>query len=235
MKAFVRSGLAAWCVALVSWAASVSAGDRDIKPPAAEATCVTYDAVYENAPMMAVKPPQGELRVYLQKTATPCPASGACAQRQKAFLVEGDQVFASQEKNGFRCAYYGTAGGQLIAGFLPARSLAPLKEETGLTPEFLAGAWNDSGDTVSFSAAGGGKVHASGTATWQGMNKDDVHDGEFDAQAMASGSEAVFKDDACEVHVRRRGNYLVLDDNSVCGGMNVRFMGIYVRKHPAVR
>jgi hypothetical protein len=195
--------------------------------PDIETSCLTYDARYEAAPMMQVHPAAGEARVYLQKAAKACPASGACGQRQKAFLVGGDQVFVSKAKDGFRCAYYGTAGGKLIAGFLPDSALAPVQEQTQLTTDFLAGTWYSGDDTVQIAASGQGKVHASGSATWQGMNT--ANEGSFEADATVSATQVAFKDDACEVQARRRGNYLLLDDNSQCGGMNVRFMGIYVR------
>jgi hypothetical protein len=44
--------------------------------------------------------------------------------------------------------------------------------------------------------------------------------------------ELVFRDDSgadCDVTMRRRGPYLVVDDNRNCGGLNVTFEGIYVR------
>jgi hypothetical protein len=217
------------CLALLvgAFVSPAMAADAGVAAPDIEATCETYDAKYETAPMMRVHPAAGEARVYLQKTAKACPATGACAQRQKAFLVEGDQVLVSKAKDGFRCAYYGTAGGNLIAGFLPESALAPAQETTGLTPDFLAGMWHNGNDTVKIAPHGQGKVHASGNATWQGAG--DPNEGSFEADAIVSGTQITFKDDACEVQVQRRGNYLLLDDNSSCGGMNVRFMGIYVR------
>jgi len=217
------------CLALLVGAclSPAMAADTGVVAPDIESSCDTYDAKYEAAPMMQVQPAAGEARVYLQKVAKACPATGACPQRQKAFLVEGDQVLVSKAKDGFRCAYYGTAGGKLIAGFLPDNALAPAQEATQLTPVFLAGTWYSGTDTVRIAPSGQGKVHASGAATWQGMGT--VHDGSFETDATVSGTHVAFKDDSCEVQVRRRGNYLLLDDNSQCGGMNVRFMGIYVR------
>jgi hypothetical protein len=209
---------------------SACAAGTIVEGPDMEKTCLTYDDSYESAPLMSVKPPQGELRVYLQKTAKACPASGPCPQKGKAYLVEGDQVFVSKEKDGFRCAYYGTAGGRLIAGFLPAGSLAPLHEEALLTAAFLAGEWHSGEDVVDINVAADGKVHASGDAMWQGMG--DPNTGGFEADSAVAAVETVFHDDSCEVHVHRRGNYLLLEDNSQCGGMNVRFQGIYVRGKP---
>jgi len=203
------------------------AAETSVVAPDFEASCETYDAKFETAPMMQVHPAAGEARVYLQKAAKACPATGACAQRQKAFLVEGDQVLVSKAKAGFRCAYYGTAGGKLIAGFLPESALVPLQEATQLTPDFLTGTWYSGSDTVQIASSGHGKVHASGNATWQGTGT--ANEGSFEADAVVSAAQVAFKDDSCAVQVRRRGNYLLLDDNSACGGMNVRFMGIYVR------
>ena len=217
------------CLALLvgAFVSPAIAADGGVVAPDIEASCETYDAKYEVAPMMLVHPAAGDARVFLQKAAKACPAIGACAQRQKAFLIEGDQVLVSKVKDGFRCAYYGTAGGNLIAGFLPDSALAPAQENNQLTPDFLVGTWHNGTDTVKIASHGQGKVHASGNATWQGAG--DPHEGSFEADALVSGTHLAFKDDACEVQVQRRGNYLLLDDNSACGGMNVRFMGIYVR------
>jgi len=75
-------------------------------------------------------------------------------------------------------------------------------------------------------------VEAAGNAVYQTSMTE--NDGAFGATAAVPGSgELIFRDgegDAmCEVKLHRRGPYLVASDNSQCGGMNVRFNGIYTK------
>jgi hypothetical protein len=79
----------------------------------------------------------------------------------KAYLVDGDVVFGGPQDKSFRCVYYGTAKGKIVAGFV----------------------------------------------------------------AFREGNDAY----SCKVDLLRRGPYLVAQDNSYCGGMNVRFSGILMK------
>lgn len=57
--------------------------------------------------------------------------------------------------------------------------------------------------------------------------------GEFSATTTPDGSVAVFKQGdssyTCIVTTKRVGKYLLVADNGECGGMNVRFSGLYSR------
>ena len=200
--------------------------------PRPEADCVPYESDYESAPLFKVKASAGRQRVYLYKETKLCPGEQACASRQKAYLVDGDIVFAGPVNQGFRCSYYGTPKGKIIAGFIPDENLAPEKERPDLTGEFLVGKWRFEDDSIEIKPAGPGKVEAAGNAVYQTSMTE--NDGAFGATAAVPGSgELIFRDgegDAmCEVKLHRRGPYLVASDNSQCGGMNVRFNGIYTK------
>jgi hypothetical protein len=193
--------------------------------------CVPYDARYEQAPLMQVKANAANPKVYFQRTAEPCPAEPqACPSRQKAYLVPGDVVFAASEVNGFRCAYYGTAKGDIAAGFLPADVLEPANDDSTLDVSFLSGTWTKlRTNPITFTAAGTNAVQAKGTAQWHGP-AGVVHYGSFSSRAQLQGNAAEFQDLNCVVKIRRRGPYLLVSDNSRCGGMNVHFQGIYVKR-----
>lgn len=194
-------------------------------PTADPASCVTYDGAYAAAPLMQVRGAARE-RVNLHTRAEACPAASACDWRQDAYVVGGDVVFASAPVNGFRCAYVGTVGDKLIAGFLPADRLEPVQDAQPLTPEFLSGTWVFEGDNgVAFSTSGG-LTTVRGRAVYG--EQGDQNFGEFDGAVTLSGSTAVYAKDGCEVIFERRGPYLVVRDNSGCGGANVSFSGIYV-------
>jgi len=197
---------------------------------APEDKCLTYDVKYEQTTLMQVKTIN---KVYFQTEAKTCPNSGECKFRKKAYLVEGDHVFVSAEKAGFRCAYYGTSKGSIIAGFLPAYSLIDVKDDrVQMTENFLKGKWISEVSDLNFIAGRMGSLHLSGHAQWaDGSN---IHEGEISADAKVDGNVVFFREGPdeesdCTVRVARRGPYLILSDNGVCGGVNVRFSGIYIK------
>jgi len=213
-------------VAVIVMAGSIRA---ELKP---ETDCVPYDSAYEGAPLFKVKAGAGQQRVYLYKEANRCAGDQACPSREKAYLVDGDIVFAGPVSQGFRCSYYGTPKGKIIAGFIPDENLSPENGDTSLTAEFVVGTWRFEDDSIDIKTAGPGKVQADGNAVYQTSMTQ--NDGAFSGTAsVPASSELVFRDgeaDAmCEVKLHRRGPYLVASDNSQCGGMNVRFNGIYTK------
>jgi hypothetical protein len=202
--------------------------------------CELYDSAYENAPQFKVTASQGEQRVYFYSRPDQCTGAKPCTERKKTYLVPGDVVFGGPETGGFRCAYYGSsAKGVLIAGFLPVRNLQPIGDEGELSAEFLSGHWQMkispdlTPDTIEIKAAGADKVSASGEAYYQTTQT--VNEGGFESDnvTVAKGAKNLVCRDSnntdCQVTMRRRGPYLVVDDNRNCGGMNVTFEGIYVR------
>jgi hypothetical protein len=204
-----------------------------VQAPKPEETCLAYDSVYESAPLLAIQPGPGRQRVYLLSQRKLCVESQPCAARQKSYLVAGDIVFASAPADGFRCVYYGTARGHIVAGFVPVANLVPVAEDRQLSAEFVAGTWMYEGDSIVIKAAGPARVSGEGHAIYQ--TRQTINEGDFTADASINPgqSELVFKDGdgetACIVTLHRRGPYLVVADNNNCGGMNVRFDGIYTR------
>ena len=143
----------------------------------------------------------------------------------------GDAVLASAPRNGFRCVYYGTARGSLITGFLPESALTPAPETPALDAAFLRGRWNGPGGAAHVVFAGAeAALRVTGEAVWRGFTS--VNIGEIDApvrlDAEAFTAHEPIAD--CTLTGTRRGPYLVIRDNSQCGGMNVRFYGIFTRQ-----
>lgn len=206
---------------------------RAADQPKVEDQCLSYDSAYESAPLFVVKPGAGRHRVYLYRRKQLCPDDKPCAARQKAYLVSGDVVFAGPPDRNFRCVYYGTTKGRIVAGFIAADSLAPFVEKDGLSTDFLIGIWNYEADSIQIKAAGAGQVSGEGQATYQ--TAETVNEGEFSAKTpiVAGQTELVFKqsDDeySCIVKLYRRGPYLLAADNGNCGGLNVTFNGIYTK------
>lgn len=219
-----------WALAIILLVAVPALASAQLEPGA---ECLTYDSAYESAPLFEIKADAGQQRVYLFNRTERCPGEQPCASRQKSFLVAGDVVFAGPPARGFRCAYYGTAKGKIVAGFVPIENLESLSEDNGLSQEFVTGSWAYDDDTIAIKPAGSGQVAGEGHATYQTATT--INEGDFSGQApiQTGQKELVFKDGegdtACIVTLRRRGPYLIAEDNSMCGGMNVRFNGIYTR------
>jgi hypothetical protein len=207
---------------------------------AGSSDCELYDSAYEKAPLFEVKPAGSQRRVYLYSRPNNCADLKTCTARKRIYLVPGDVVFAGPEDHGFRCAYYGSARGILVAGFLPAAKLHPISGQDDLSADFLIGKWQSSlgphltPNSITIVNGGPGKVNAAGEAYYQTAQT--VNEGSFGSAGVTvtpGAKEVVFRqgsgDIACAVTVRRRGPYLVVDDNGNCGGLNVTFRGIYVR------
>jgi hypothetical protein len=201
--------------------------------PAIQDSCLTYDARYSEAPLFRVTARSKNEKVYFFSRKIACTQGSSCPARTKAYLVDGDLVFGGPEDKNFRCVYYGTAKGTIVAGFLSADNLVPLAENEDLTQDFLVGTWTYEGNPrIVIAAAGHDEVSAEGEAWWRGLGQS-YHTGEFSAVASPAGKEITFRegDDAhsCKVDLLRRGPYLVAKDNSYCGGMNVPFSGILMK------
>jgi hypothetical protein len=190
------------------------------------ASCVTYDAAYEKAPLMRVRGAP-DARVNFFDRAEACPASGACGWRSQRHVVGGEIVFVSAPVNGFHCAYAGATSREIVAGFVPADRLEPVVEGDPLTAEFLVGAWRFDGENSIAFREKGGRIIAEGSASYgQG---EAANLGAFEGPVTLAGATLNYSAEGCEVTALRRGPYLVVDDNGACGGLNVAFDGIYVR------
>lgn len=173
-----------------------------------------------------------------------CPAAGA-ACRDTAYLVPGDVVLALPGPHrGHLCASYANKQGRETSGWLPAASLvevapAPVGEAGWL------GTWVRTEAEIRIRRGKQG-LTVVGSATYGAMDKSRVERGavnmgDFDGAARRSGDTALVADkdivsfdatpaDRCAVQMRRAGPYLIVEDNRACGGMNVSFTGLYVRR-----
>jgi hypothetical protein len=205
--------------------------------PAIQDSCLSYDGRYSEAPLFRIAAKADpKIHFFTRKESCAERAGSSCPARMKAYLVDGDVVFGGPEDGNFRCVYYGTAKGTIVAGFIPADNLAPFVENEDLTQDFLVGTWTHAGNPeIVITAVGENKVSADGEASWPGVGKQARNTGGFSAVGSPAGKEITFRegDDTYSYRVAllRRGPYLVAKDNSYCGGMNVRFSGILMKVH----
>lgn len=167
-----------------------------------------------------------------------CPSSAATCQR-KGFLLAGNTVVYDNDatKSGFVCAAFVNPKGLETDGWIPLSALKPIT-----TSSDWVGKWKrDTSGEIEITKKSATDVEVSGTATWgQG---DNVHEGDIDAdldprkivQGFAiSGDKQIpyakAGQDDCAVMLKQFGPYLYVNDNNNCGGANVTFSGLYLRR-----
>ena len=174
----------------------------------------------------------GTPRLYLLGDMDGCPAKGEPACRQRSYVVPGDTLITGRDNSGYRCAFFPNKGGG-SAGWVASTRLQPQP----LPPPTLqawAGDWRDGDDQLVIGVRGG-QLHVEGDAYWPSANPDPEvrpygpNMGQVDALAAPTGNTVVFHDATCTLRAHLLGDYLIVADNSECGGMNVRFNGVYRR------
>jgi hypothetical protein len=155
-----------------------------------------------------------------------CP-SAKC--RKKAYLIPGDKVIVSRSLGDWLCAWYQPSKGGETVGWIPAHRLS-VAETLKSLPSAWLGKWEFYYQTLDIGRdARTGLLRVEGVALWKGFG-DNIHTGAVSGAARPEGNVLVVEEDICRVNLRLVGAYLVVTDNSDCGGMNVRFDGVYRKK-----
>ncbi|MNK08002.1 hypothetical protein D3C87_259250 [compost metagenome] len=178
----------------------------------------------------------GNARLYLLADSDGCPAKGEPACRQRSYVVAGDTLITGHAAGGYRCGFYPNAGGG-SAGWVQAQRLQPLPVAAAPTLRDWTGHWSNGDDTLVLGEQDGQLV-VTGEAFWPSAKPTPQRPygpnlGQIDAIARPMGTTVHFKDSddaSCELHAQWLGDYLVVSDNSECGGLNVRFNGVYRRQ-----
>lgn len=174
-----------------------------------------------------------------------CPRlSAEC--RTTTYLVGGDVVLTSTRRDGFVCATFANAQGRDTSGWMPVDALEPVSAESVAVPGGWAGEWKRIEAQINIKPASGGAIAIDGSATWGAndpgrVKRGTVRSGVVSAVARPAGDSVFFTEgnarsfesagkETCAVRMRRIAQYLLVEDNDACGGINVSFSGIYVRR-----
>lgn len=174
-----------------------------------------------------------------------CPRlSAEC--RTTTYLVGGDVVLTSEKRSDFVCVTYANAQGRDTGGWMPADALEPVAQERVAVPGGWVGEWRRIEAQITIKPSGAGAIAIDGSATWGGndpgrVKRGTVRSGAVSAVAKPSGDTVFFTEgnassfdsagkDTCAVRMRRIAQYMLVEDNDACGGINVSFSGIYVRR-----
>jgi hypothetical protein len=164
-----------------------------------------------------------------------CPAeTDAC--RKKSYLVTDDLVFVGKTDGAFTCISYQSplAKKQIWAtGWLPSAALTPVARMSPTKASDWIGSWYHPGGPIEIKEGKGGKLHVEGGITVPTAR--DFHNGEFAADVAPKDDMLDLVDDGshygeeCHVQMQRIGAWLLVGDNSGCGGAGVSFLGLYRR------
>jgi hypothetical protein len=169
-------------------------------------------------------------RAYFHKDDGDCPNGSNC--RRTSYLITGDEVISSAEYEGFVCVWYQPKKGSETVGWIRKERLSVA---SNTSPNFnWIGEWSYAENTIRFIPR---KIVNNylikGEAFWRGVG-DNIHIGELDFSGTSKNGKLEAGDGTdkydCQVKMQRIGKYLIVSDNKMCGGVNVSFDGVYVRK-----
>jgi hypothetical protein len=170
-----------------------------------------------------------------------CPAAtDAC--RKKSYLVTGDLVLTGATRGAFTCISYHSplsAKRTWVTGWLPSVALRPVAPMPAPKTSDWAGTWRQGqryvgGGHVEIKPEKGGKLHIDAGILLPTAR--DFHNGAFEAHVTPQGDTMAFEDDGsnygsgCKVRMQRIGPWLLIEDDSGCGGAAVSFTGLYRRE-----
>ena len=160
-----------------------------------------------------------------------CPGSPSC--REKAYLINGNEVVINRVRSGFACAWYEPIRRQSRVGWIKESDLGITKLLPGGYRSWL-GEWTHALNGIEFTENKlPGFLNVTGNATWKGLG-DNVDVGEIDGRYEPKNGVIEYSDGEgeydCRAALRLLGKYLIVADNLNCGGVNVSFSEIYIKR-----
>ncbi len=170
-----------------------------------------------------------------------CPAdTKAC--RKTSTLAAGELVLTGRTLGAFTCISYQVKDNIWITDWLASAALTPVAPMASPKISDWLGIWRHPGGSVEITrgdGGGGGKIHIEGVMLIPAGKE--TRNGVIDAQTTPQGDTVAFVNDGsvpfenmdeqgCRVRMQRIGPWLVVEDNSGCGGYGVTFNGLYRRK-----
>lgn len=173
-----------------------------------------------------------------------CPEGAHC--RRKSYLVDGDQILIAQRNGDWSCVWYAgqkTNGARRVGarrefvGWMDSADLRRLPVKQASAQDWI-GEWHFYDNRLLISAGNEDALEVSGEAVWYGginsYGEPVVHVGSLAGAGLVTDGNLLRvregEDEySCQARLRLVGSSLVVDDNGNCGGMNVRFNGVYWR------
>jgi len=157
----------------------------------------------------------------------------ACGSPQGCAILRarrGTPVEIYEVQRDWTCGYFSSSDGAGPA-WIRSSALRVLSYSPHPAANLWEGTWVGGEDRVRIRSAQPGTLRLSGGAQWHGR-KDNIHFGDFNGEAAPQGNHLHFVEngpDSCTIDLTLLGRYILASDNQRCGGMNVRFQGIWKR------
>jgi len=164
-------------------------------------------------------------------SATVWVACGAVTRCGRWTVPSGTPVVVDRVRGAWTCVYAQARDGA-GPGWIRSSDLRSMHYDLHPPATSWVGLWIGSKDRVAIRLANkSSALHLSGHAEWHG-NGGVVHDGDVEGEATPRANHLHLVEegaDSCTLDLTLAGPYLVATDNDRCGGMNVRFEGIWRR------
>jgi len=158
-----------------------------------------------------------------------CAAAASCLS---GAVAAGDPVLVYNKKGDWTCGYV-TAQDGGGAGWIRSKDIRLVEVDPNPLLTAWAGTWAGGQARVAIALSQEqGQLDLSGQAVWHGAG-DVTHTGDLAGHALPSGNRLHYADgskvDSCTIDLTLAGKFIIADDNGHCGGMNVRFAGVWRR------
>lgn len=179
-----------------------------------------------------IKGKKGE-RIYFYGDENDCPNEKNC--RRKSYLIPNDEVIVSRTFGNWACGWFQPRKGSETVGWITVDKLEFVNSNEKPETKDWIGEWNYYDNSINIKPAKkAGFFDIKGNAFWKGLG-DNIHIGELDSTSKPDGNVLKIGEDdkgeyACKVTMRLLGRYLIASDNLNCGGANVTFSGVYLKK-----
>jgi len=189
----------------------------------------------------AQQPPQSacdfdgfDVSAKLAEVVRPATAYYACGAGKKCLTLQlrpSDTVVIGRPEGEWTCGYVTTSRGA-APGWVRSQDVRPLAADPNPPLSAWLGEWHQGENRITIKKASNpDKLSLDGQAYWRG-SRDNVHDGSISGESAPQGNKLHYAEDgadSCTVDFALISNYLLANDNNKCGGMNVRFWGVWHR------
>jgi hypothetical protein len=164
-----------------------------------------------------------------------CPEDGEKC-RSKSYVLSGDELIVNKVRGEWACGWF-DGEKRATVGWVSIGHLQFLPNEEVKDLNRWAGKWKFYENVIELSRDEDG-LNVKGEALWFGGKSSSgfpiVHTGEIEGKMTPQDNKSwlLMADEpySCRANFALLGSYLLVTDNSNCGGMNVRFNGVYTKK-----
>ena len=165
-----------------------------------------------------------------QPPKTPCDFDGFDTKAKLAEAIKsGYPVVVTRVEGDWTCGYLTSSKGS-GQGWVQSREIRLVDFDPNPPLAAWAGTWVQDENRIRIQISKTtGKLALEGEAYWHGFG-DNVHSGEFSGEAIPARNQLHVEDDSCKIDLALWGKYILANDNNSCGGLNVRFWGVWKRR-----